>query len=118
MIKYIIPVYLISIYLSLPGLFSKAGYNALLGLIPFYNIYLLIQILEINPIFLGIVSLGLIFLPFREYIATLVLVFIPFMIADAYDKKMIYGILGFVLPFIMLPYIGYFSGAYRYDMED
>lgn len=118
MIKYILIVYLVSIYLSLPGLFSKAGYNALLGLIPIYNIYILIQILEINPILLILLSLGLIFLPIRMFFATLMLIFLPFIIADAYDKKMIFGVLGLIIPFLIFPLIGYVSGAYRYDMED
>ena len=50
MIKILIIVYIISFYLSLPGFFSKAGYNSLSGLIPIYNLYILFQILEIKPI--------------------------------------------------------------------
>lgn len=118
MIKYIVIAYIISIYISLPGLLSKAGYNALLGLIPIYNIYILVQILEIHPILLLILSLGLIFLPDRAYIMTLICLFIPFIIADAYDKGIIYGIICCVLPFIFIPYLAYFTGAYRYNMED
>ena len=44
MIKILIIVYIISFYLSLPGFFSKAGYNSLSGLIPIYNLYILFQI--------------------------------------------------------------------------
>ena len=117
-IRIIIITYLLSFYISLPGLFSKAGYNALNGLIPFYNIYILIELLEINPILLIILSLGLIFLPIRGYIVTLIFLFIPFLITDAYDKKPITGLITCILPFIMFPYISYFSGTYRYDMED
>ena len=46
MIKILIIVYITSFYLSLPGFFSKAGYNSLSGLIPIYNLYILFQILE------------------------------------------------------------------------
>lgn len=117
-IRIIIITYLVTFYLSLPGFFSKAGYNALKGLIPLYNVYILIEILEINPILLILVSLGLIFLPIRGYLVTLIFLFIPFLIADAYDKKPIIGLFTCLLPFIMFPYISYFSGTYRYDMED
>jgi len=118
MLKIIVIAYLVSFYLSLPGFFSRAGYNALTGLIPFYNIYMLVQILEISPIILIILSLGLIFLSQRIAIATLIFVFLPFLIADAYDKKPIIGLLGCFLPFIIYPAIAYFTGTYRYDMED
>ena len=118
MIKMIILLYLLSIYISLPGLFSKAGYNALLGLIPIYNIYLLVQLLEINPILLIIISLGLIFLPDRVFVATLIAIFLPFLITDAYDKSIVYGIFSLILPFILIPYVAYLNGTYRYDMED
>ena len=57
MIKILIIVYITSFYLSLPGFFSKAGYNSLSGLIPIYNLYILFQILEIKPITLIIIRL-------------------------------------------------------------
>lgn len=117
-IKILLIAYLVPLYLSLPGLLSKAGYNGLKGLIPFYNVYVLIEILEINPLLLILLSLGLIFLPIRGYLVTLVFIFIPFLIADAYDKKPFIGLITCILPFIMFPFISYFSGTYRYDMED
>ena len=55
-IRMIIIAYLVTFYLSLPGFFSKAGYNALKGLIPLYNLYILIEILEINQLLLIIIS--------------------------------------------------------------
>ena len=118
MIKIIVLAYLLSIYLSLPGLFSKAGYNALLGLIPIYNVYLLVQILEISPILLILLSLGLIFLPDRVFIGTLMAIFLPVIISDAYDKPIIYGLFSIILPFILIPIAAYINGTYRYDMED
>ena len=86
MIKVLIIIYILSFYLSLPGFFSKAGYNALSGLIPIYNLYILFQILEISPILLIIISLGLIFSPDRSFFGTLIFVFMPFILADAYEK--------------------------------
>lgn len=118
MIKVLIIIYILSFYLSLPGFFSKAGYNALSGLIPIYNLYILFQILEISPILLIIISLGLIFLPDRLFFGTLIFVFMPFILADAYDKGKITGLLCFIFPFVFYPILAYFTGAYRYDMED
>lgn len=118
MIDIIVAVYFGSIFLSLPGLFSKAGYSAYKAFIPIYNLYILVQILDIKPIFILLIALALIFLEDRVAVATGICIFLPFMIADAYDKNFIIGILGFCLPFLIFPYIGYFSGVYIYDMED
>ena len=118
MIKILLIVYFVSFYISLPGLFSKAGYSAYKGLIPIYNIYILIEILEIKPLFLMLLGLGLIFLNDRMYIITLLFVILPFALADAYDKKLLTGILGLCLPFIIFPYLAYINGTYIYDMED
>ena len=117
MIKILIIAYIVSFYLALPGFFSKAGYNALLGLIPFYNIFLLMQILEINPILLLLLAIGLIFLPFRVFIVTLIVVFLPFMIGDAYSRSFIYSLIILIIPFIMFPLTAYLLGTYRYNME-
>lgn len=118
MIEIIVALYFISILISLPGLFSKAGYSAYKAFIPIYNLYILIQILDIKPMFLILIALGLIFLEDRVAIATGLCIFLPFNVADAYDKNALVGLLGFCLPFIIFPYIGYFSGTYIYDMED
>lgn len=118
MVKILLLIYLISIVISIPGLLNKAGYSMLQGLIPFYNIYLLIELLEINPLLLIVLSLLIIFLPDRLLIITMILIFLPFIIADAYDKGIIIGLLSLILPFIFLPYIAYLGGCYRYNMED
>ena len=81
-------------------------------------LYILFQILEIKPITLIIISLGLIFSPDRAYFGTLLFIFIPFMLADAYDKGKVIGFLCFLFPFIFYPLLAYFTGTYRYDMED
>ena len=47
MIKILLIAYLVTFYISLPGLFSKAGYSAFKGLIPIYNIYIFLEILDI-----------------------------------------------------------------------
>lgn len=118
MIKIILIAYLVTFYISLPGLFTKAGYPALAGFVPIYNIYILVQILDIKPTYLIIIALLLIFLPDRVFIGTMIFVFLPFMISDAYNNNLMVSILGLFLPFLIFPYIAYIGGTYRYDMED
>ncbi len=118
MIRIIIIAYLISLYLSIPALLNKAGYKFFYGLIPFFNIYLFFKVLEINPIFLIIYSILIIIAPFRELFITILVIFLPFMIGDAYETSLKYSFLGLVLPFIIFPYIGYFHGVYQYDGGD
>ncbi len=118
MVKIFLIAYFVAFYLSLPGFFSKAGYSAFKGLIPIYNIYIFFEILDIKPLFLMLLGLGLIFLEDRMFIMTFLFVIMPFAIADAYDKKLLTGIIGLFLPFIIFPYIAYMNGTYLYDMED
>ena len=114
MINTIVTWYLITFYLSIPGFIKKAGYNPLLGLIPVVNVYCLLRALEINPIFLIIISLLLIFLPDRAFVVTSIVIFLPFMISDCYEDNLIYSFLALVIPFIMYPYIAYIHGIYSY----
>lgn len=117
--KYIVLAYFIVLFLSLPGLLSKAGYSLKDGLIPGYNIYVLLTILEINPFLLIILSSGLIFLPQRMFIATLMFVFFPFFLCNAYSRGIICSILTLICPFIMFPFIAYAPNCdYLYDIED
>lgn len=117
--KYIVLAYFIVIYLSLPGLLSKAGYSLKDGLIPGYNIYILLIILEINPFLLIILSLGLIFLPQRMFVATLMFVFFPFFLCNAYSRGIIFSVLALVCPFLMFPILAYAPNCdYLYDIED
>lgn len=114
----IILIYLLCFYFSVPGLINKAGYPIWKGLIPFYNLYLLVTILEISPFVLMLLGLGLIFLPDRMWVATLIAVFLPFLIADAYayDKSIRIGVLTFLCPFILYPYLAYSSATYGYNL--
>jgi len=117
MIKIIVIFYLVSLYISIPGLIGKASYNWLLGWIPIINIYLLVKVLDINPILLIVLSLFIIFLPERTFIVTMIVIFLPFLLADCYEDNMIYGLLGLIIPFIIFPYIAYFHGTYLYSEE-
>jgi len=117
--KYIVLAYFIILYLSLPGLVSKAGYSLKEGLIPGYNVYVLLTILEVNPFLLIILSLGLIFLPQRMFIATLLFVFFPFLLCDAYSRGIIFSILTLICPFIMFLVLAYAPNCdYLYNVEE
>jgi len=116
---YIVIAYFVVFYLSLPGLLSKAGYTLIEGLIPIYNIYVLLTVLEINPFLLIMLSLGLIFLPDRMFIATLIFVFLPFILSNAYSRGIIFSILALVCPFLMFPILAYGPNSdYLYSIED
>lgn len=117
--KYIVLAYFIVLYLSLPGLLSKAGYSLKDGLIPGYNIYVLLTVLEINPFLLIILSLGLIFIPQRMFVATLMFVFFPFLLCNAYSRGIFFSILTLICPFIMFLVLAYAPNCdYLYDIED
>ena len=117
--KYIVLAYFIILYLSLPGLLSKAGYSLKDGLIPFYNVYILLTVLEVNPFLLIVLSLGLIFLPQRMFVATLMFVFFPFFLCNAYSRGIIFSILTLILPFFMFLLLAYAPNCdYLYDVED
>lgn len=109
-------IYLIVLYISLPGLLNKAGYNFFLGLIPIYNVYLLFRVLEIPISIIITLVLGFIFLNNNIFVLTLIFIFLPFILADAYSKGTVVSILGLILPVIIFPYIAYAPSAiYTYN---
>ena len=112
--KYLFIAYLICIYLSIPGFINKAGYKFILGLIPGYNLYLLFKILEIPTSIMIVLLLGLLFLVNKVFVITLI--FLPFLLADAFSKKYSMPILGLLLPFIVFPYLAYSNNtSYNYN---
>ena len=118
MIKLIVMIYLITLYISLPGLINKAGYKFYYGLIPIVNIYYLFKALKLHPVLIIIFSLLLIICPFRELFATMFIIFLPFMISDAYNSNLMYGFLGLLIPFIIFPITGYLNGVYQYGGDE
>jgi hypothetical protein len=114
----LVAICLISLLISIPGFIKKAGYSFFKGLIPFYNIYLFFSIIEFPPVLLMLLALGLIFLPDRMFIATLLCVLLPFLVNDAFGKGKISSLFTVVLPFVMYPYLGYLSGVYCYDVSE
>lgn len=111
---YFITIFLV-FYLSLAGFLNKAGYKFWYGFIPIYNIYLFFKVLKINPALLLILGLGLIFLKDRMFIATLIYIFLPFIISYTYNKNILVGFLTLIFPQVMLPFIAYFFGFYIYE---
>ena len=114
----LIVISLISFLIALPGFINKAGYSLWKGFIPFYNIYLFFRIIEFPVILLFLMGLGLIILPDRVFVITLLLVLLPFIVSDAFGKGKVFGLITLFLPFIMYPYLGYLCGVYYYDNLD
>lgn len=109
---------LFSLLIAIPGFVYKAGYSWKKSLIPFYNIGLFIQIIEFPIWLLVIIGLGMIFLPFRSFFATLLFVMLPFIVNDCYSNGKLFGFLTLIFPFIMYPYVAYINGMYRLCYED
>ncbi len=114
----LVAICLLSLLIAIPGFVNKAGYSFVKGLIPFYNIYLFLSLLEFSPLIITIIALGLILLPDIAFFATILFMFLPFMVSDAFGKGKITGILTLFLPFIMYPFLGYIGGTYAYDVRE
>lgn len=107
---------LISLLIAIPGFVYKAGYTRVQSLIPFYNLYLFFVCIEFPVYLLVLFALGLIILPDRAFVATLLFILLPFMISDAFGKGKLNGFITLILPFIMYPLLGYFTGIYTYNL--
>ena len=111
----LIAISLISLFIALPGFINKAGYSLWKGFIPIYNIYLFFRIIEFPPVILMLCGIGMIILPDRAFIITLLCCLFPFFICEIFNQKKWMGFLTLLLPFIMYPLIGYIIGFYSYD---
>ena len=111
----LIAISLISLFIALPGFINKAGYSLWKGFIPFYNIYLFFRIIEFPPIVLMLCGIGMIILPDRAFIITLLCCLLPFFVCEIFNQKKIMGFITLLLPFIMYRLIGYIIGFYSYD---
>lgn len=110
-------VCLICIMISIPGFVSKNGMTWWKGVIPIVNIYYFLKGLRISPILLMALALGLIILPDRLFVLTVMCIFLPFIITDTYGHGKIVGFIGLLAPFIIYPWIAYLSGTYIYEEE-
>ena len=63
-------------YVSLGFLLEKAGYNKYLSYIPGLNLYYLSKAIKTNIIIIVLLILGIIFLPCRNLIITLIYIYI------------------------------------------
>lgn len=118
MIINIVFLYLIILFISIPGFLKKAGIKFYYGLIPIVNIYFFFKALRINPILLIIYGLLLIFTPFKDLLATILVVFLPFLIMDAYEDNLIISFISLVVPFITFPVVAYYHGDYNYGGDE
>ncbi len=118
MISTVVIVYLAVLYLSIPGFLRKAGIKFYYGLIPIVNIYVLCKALNMNPILLIVYGLMLIFLPIRDLLMTTLIIFLPFLLMDAYEDNILFSFAALILPFVVFPVVAYFHGTYNYGGED
>lgn len=108
-------VCLICLIISIPGYIAKSGESWWKGIIPFINIYYFLKVLKISPILLIVLALGLIFLPDRLLILTIICIFMPFIVTDIYGHGKIIATLGLLFPFFIYPWLAYVSGTYIYE---
>lgn len=114
MITNLVLLYLIVLYLSIPGFLMRSGYKFYYGLIPIVNLYFFFKVLKINPIFLIIYSLLIIFIPYRDFLVTMLFVFLPFMIMDAFETNLLFSFATLLVPYLFYPFVAYIHGRYNY----
>ena len=108
---------LLSLIVSYLEMFKKAGRKIWEAVVPIYHLYVLFKILDLH-IFLFIILFIFIVIPITsKFFLLLVIIYLPFIIADCFGYKMVYGFLGVLCPVIMLPYM-VFKGSYRYSRID
>ena len=107
-------VCLVCLIISIPGFISKSGEPWWKGIIPIVNIYYFLKGLKLSPILLMVLALGLICLPDRLLILTIMCIFFPFIVTDAYGHGKIVGLLGLIFPMLIYLWLAYISGVYTY----
>ena len=103
-------------YVSLGFLLEKAGYNKILSFIPGLNLYYLSKAIKTNIVIIIILIIGIIFLPIRNLLMTLIYIYLPFTISYYYSQKLYVPIITLVLPFLGYPYMalrGYYNDNIR-----
>ncbi len=118
MISNIIIIYVIVLFISIPGFLRKAGIKFYYGLIPIVNIYFFCKALRLNPVLLIVYGLLLIFTPFKDLLITTLIIFLPFLIMDAYEDNLIVSFLALFVPFIAFPVVAYYHGDYNYGGDE
>ena len=103
---------LVIMYLSIGFLLKKNGYKPLLCFIPGINLYYLSVALKTNIIFIILLVLGCIFLPFRNLLFTFIYMFLPFLISYYYSHNILVAIITIFVPILGYPYMalkGYYN---------
>ena len=103
-------------YVSLGFLLEKAGYNKVLSFVPGVNLYYLSKAIKTNIIIIVILILGIILLPIRNLIMTLIYIYLPFIISYYYSQKIFVPIITLFFPFIGYPFMalrGYYNDNVR-----
>lgn len=105
------------LFISYIEIFLKANRKIWEALIPFYNIYVFTKIIDIHIIIVIILAILILFPLTSKFFLLLVIINLPFILADAFGYSMVYGFLGLVLPIIFIPIIA-FKGTYLYDTSN
>ena len=107
---------LVLFHISLSFLLEKAGYNRLLCLFPGINLYYLSKAIKTNIILIILLVIGIILLPIRNLIMTLIYIYLPFIISYYYSQQIYVPIITLVVPFLGYPYMalrGYYNDRVR-----
>lgn len=103
-------------YVSLGFLLEKAGYNKILSFVPIVNLYYLSKAIKTNIIIIIVLILGIIFLPVRNLLMTLIYIYLPFVISYYYCQKIYVPIFTLLCPFLGYPFMalrGYYNDNVR-----
>ncbi|OKH14687.1 signal peptidase I [[Limnothrix rosea] IAM M-220] len=100
----------IAVIASLWQIFTKAGKPGWAALIPIYNVYVMLQIVE-KPAW----WLVLFIVPIVNIV---MIVLLPFWLADKFGKGLGYGFGLLLLPYIFYPVLGFGDARYRGTLTD
>ena len=95
------------------GFINLSGVPFWRGIIPVVNIYYLAKALQVNIVYIILITLCIIFLPFRMLFVTAIVLILPFAISYTYDGGFIGGILAIIAPFIVYPYLAFVKRKYN-----
>ena len=95
------------------GFINLSGVPFWRGIIPVVNVYYLSKSLQINLVYIIILTLCIIFLPIRMLFVTMIFVILPFALSYTYGGGFFGGLFGIFLPFIVYPYLAFSKRKYN-----
>ena len=113
--KMFVIISIIAFYISLFLLLRKAGYNVIQSIVPGLNIYYLSKAIKVNFIIIIVLVVGIIILPIRNLLLTLIYIMLPIYISYFYGMGFHSSIFTMLIPFIGYPFMAY-KGFYN-DIE-